>query len=314
MTDLKLSEIEFGGKDTGYALILEVVEKTTRTGKPYVEVKITDGETEAVAKKWDTPKAAMLLYEKKPALLTVSCKSYNGMKDFTIEDCKAPKDDVKMSDFIRKAPLESDYMYDEIIKAVESVSDGTDGSLSALVKNIYEDNKEKLFTWGAASGVHHNFYGGLLYHTYRMVKLAEAMLPIYDLDAELLLSATALHDIGKLKELDTDEFGESTYSIDGQLFGHALLGIEMIDEEAGKHEYNADRIRCIKHCIASHHGHREWGAVSLPMIEEAMVLHLIDMMDSRIQIFDQNKAGIEPGSVSEEKIRALDGVSIYIPE
>ena len=74
--------------------------------------------------------------------------------------------------------------------------------------------------------MHHNIYGGLAYHTYRMVKAAYALCEVYKLlNRELLVCGTALHDIGKLFELKTSDTGIANYTDMGNLFGHSLIGI-----------------------------------------------------------------------------------------
>lgn len=316
MEKLNFISIEAGASANGYALITDITEKTTKTGKPYVEITMSDGQTTVVAKKWDTKKEEIQSFEKKAAIVMLSCKDYNGNKDFLVNDLAEPASGIDITDFIKKAPLDPGFMYSDILDNVKSTVKGDiHGTLAGLTVSLYEKNKDLLMTHGAASGVHHNYYAGLLYHTYRMVRSAKALLSVYSsLDGELLLSAAALHDIGKLKELDTDEFGVSSYSIDGQLFGHAVLGIEMIDEEAGTNCYPEDRIRCLKHCIAAHHGKLEWGASALPHIEEAAVLHEIDMIDSRVEIFEKAAEAIEPGEISDTRINSLGGIRPYLPE
>jgi 3'-5' exoribonuclease len=38
----------------------------------------------------------------------------------------------------------------------------------------------------------------------------------------------------------------------------------------------------LRHMILSHHGTLEWGSPKVPMTPEAMLLHLIDMLDTRM--------------------------------
>ena len=188
------------------------------------------------------------------------------------------------------------------------------GTLAGLAENILLANKEKLLKWSAAESIHHNMYGGLLYHTYRMAHQAIMFVDIYpSLNKELLVAATILHDIGKLYELNSDELGVSEYTINGQLFGHVYIGMRMIEDENQKGYYDQEMIKCLMHCISCHHGKLEWGAITLPHIEEAAVLHYIDMIDSRVQQYEMTYEDMEPGTVSNSKIFGLDGVKVYKP-
>ena len=182
-----------------------------------------------------------------------------------------------------------------------------DYSLTALTVRLISKNSKAFSSSSAAKSMHHNLMGGLLYHTYRMVKAAYSVCDIYTtLNRELLVCGTALHDIGKIEELSTSELGAANYTPDGRLFGHALIGIEMIDKmvaeadsAAGRETYNREDVRLLKHLIASHHGTLEWGAITLPAVPEAMVLHNIDMIDSRMYMYEEGLASTKPGSVSD---------------
>ena len=141
--------------------------------------------------------------------------------------------------------------------------------------------------------MHHNLYGGLVYHTSRMCSCASQIADVYQiLDKELLVCGTALHDVEQDKELNTSGLGAATYSVDGRLFGHSVIGMEMIDEKSAEQTQKPDtlhdreKVRLLKHMIASHHGTLEWGALTVPAIPETMVLHNIDMIDSRMYMYE----------------------------
>ena len=143
---------------------------------------------------------------------------------------------------------------------------------------------EKAFKFhSAAKSVHHGFVGGLLDHTLRVVKLCDYYCTCYpEMNRDLLLTAAAFHDVGKMKELST--FPENDYTDDGQLIGHIVIGVEMIH----------DKIREIpgfpkvlenelKHCIVAHHGKLEYGSPKKPALMEAMALNLADNTDAKME-------------------------------
>lgn len=163
--------------------------------------------------------------------------------------------------------------------------------------------------------MHHNFKGGLLYHTYRMVQMSQAAVNVYSsLDPELLLCATALHDIGKLFEMDTDLYGNASQTVSGALEGHLLIGVELVDHAYydDPKAYDKERILLLKHCIASHHGKLEYDAIKIPSIPEAMVLSRIDDLDARMNMFEQEFDTLEEGKVSEKKNFGLE-TRVYHP-
>ena len=146
----------------------------------------------------------------------------------------------------------------------------------------------------------------------RMLKTAVILSRVYRFDKELLYSAVILHDIGKLQELDTDATGVAEYTVDGNLFGHTLLAIEMIDRKSFENPtYPAEKIRLLKHCIVAHHGQLEYGAITMPAVKEAMLLHEIDVIDASMYQYEQVEKTLNPGEMSD---RIFDlGVKVYKP-
>ena len=137
--------------------------------------------------------------------------------------------------------------------------------------------------------VHHAFVGGLLEHLVTMLDIAERILPLYpDVDRDLLIVGIFLHDSGKVRELSYDRaFG---YTDEGQLLGHLAIGCEMLHEIVkqvpnltGEH-FPRELLMRLKHMILSHHGSLEFGSPKVPMTPEAVALHAIDNLDTRIHI------------------------------
>lgn len=307
----KFKELTECQKTPTVALLTLIEEKETKGGKPYCVFTLSDGESQIEAKLWNNAKADVKVEEKSLITIELYPKEYQGILSYEVYRYGKAPDDLSVTDFIVKAPYQPEAMYQDILsvlrKEVPEKEEGLD--LIDLVTNLYEENKEKLLYWSAAKAVHHNCYGGLLYHTFRMVRSAVVLSRVYKIDKELLLAGVALHDIGKLIELETDDLGIADYSVDGSLFGHALIGCEMITKETMKNSYNEEKIRLLKHMIASHHGNLEWGAISVPSIPEAMMLHEIDMIDSRIYQFEQAIEKLESGKMSD-KIFGL-GTRVY---
>ena len=310
-----LSQMNPGNKATGCVLLTKVEEAAGQNGS-YCKLSISDGGDTVTAKMWGTSLSGLSVKPKTVIKANIECTEYRGKKDYIIRSCSPSEDEsINISDFVERAPLDPETMYREIVETVKSVpGNGDYKSLGELTESIYEDNKSKLLYWSAAENIHHNMYAGLLYHTYRMLKQAEMLVKVYpSLNPELLFSAVALHDIGKLVELDTDECGTASYTAEGRLFGHAVIGMQIIDKKTLDGEYDPEKVKCLKHCIASHHGRIEWGAVVLPQIEEASILHYIDMIDSRVQQYEKTESTMEPGTETDDMIFGLDRVKVYKP-
>lgn len=137
---------------------------------------------------------------------------------------------------------------------------------------------------------HHAFIGGMLEHVVTMLEVAHRISPLYpDVDQGLLLMGVFLHDIGKLRELSYDRaFG---YTDEGQLVGHLVIGVEMLNEMAARaavlsgEPFPSELLLRLKHLIVSHHGSLEFGSPRVPMTPEAIILHHIDNMDAKAHTF-----------------------------
>lgn len=271
-----------------------------------------DGKNEKVqAKLWDTTRELFLPKEGDIIGVELVMKPYNGAPSFTMFSYDTNVGIHELSEFLVEAPYTGECMYDNIFTMV--LKEVPEGELVQIFEYLYQQNKDKLLVHGAAKAIHHNYKGGLLYHTVRMVAVARRIAEVYpSLDVELLMVGAALHDIGKLDELTTNVMGESEYSPEGVLFGHLYIGARMVRDAAwALHLENSERVRRLEHLILSHHGKQEWGAVAVPCIPEAEVLHEIDMIDSRMEIFEQETPKVEPGTVGN-KVFGL-GTCVYRP-
>jgi 3'-5' exoribonuclease len=136
----------------------------------------------------------------------------------------------------------------------------------------------------AARGMHHAYIGGLLEHTLSMAALANTLAAHYPyVNKDLLLSGTLLHDMGKTEEYRID--GAFGFSEDGRLVGHIARAATIVEQVAASLDFPPEELRQLIHLILSHHGTLEWGSPTKPKTIEALLLHQIDLLDSRVQGF-----------------------------
>lgn len=323
MYKTRFEETEIGNNYDMTLLVVRIEERTTKKGDPYCRLTLSDGKTQQEANLFNNNTRESLklqgVTEEKPVDVRLKCTEFQNQKNYTVDSINPARlTDEEKATLIKMPPLPRQQMLLEMIRIVldssgrqydkdNVVIPEDDYSLTALTVRLISKNSKAFSSSSAAKSMHHNLMGGLLYHTYRMVKAAYSICDIYTtLNRELLVCGTALHDIGKIEELSTSELGAANYTPDGRLFGHALIGIEMIDKmvaeadsAAGRETYNREDVRLLKHLIASHHGTLEWGAITLPAVPEAMVLHNIDMIDSRMYMYEEGLASTKPGSVSD---------------
>ncbi len=186
-----------------------------------------------------------------------------------------------------------------ILQTVESPA------LAAVVAETLADEPLMAALARSPAGVkqHHAYAGGLLEHVVSLLRIADRVAPLYaDLDRDLLLVGVLFHDLGKTVELESER--GFSYTDAGQLLGHVLLGLEIVDEKIGAVErrlgtpFDEETATRIKHMVASHHGEYEFGAPKLPMTLEAVALHHIDQLDARMAATTQllrNEAALDGG-------------------
>lgn len=164
---------------------------------------------------------------------------------------------------------------------------------TACLKNLLSaffddpDFMQLFYIAPAAKRIHHACLGGLAVHTLSMLKLAMHIQSVYQfLNLDLLITGCSLHDIGKIHEYSfTKKIDMSTQ---GRLLGHIIIGHDMVSAKIRTMKNFPNNIRDkLLHMIISHHGKLEWGSPRVPMFAEALVLHHIDNLDSKVAIFQE---------------------------
>jgi 3'-5' exoribonuclease len=167
--------------------------------------------------------------------------------------------------------------------------------LRALVECFFMDEGFVHGFCQAPAGIrnHHAYLGGLLEHVVTLLDAGDRLAPLYpELDRDLLLTGIFLHDIGKVRELSYGRaFG---YTNEGQLIGHLVIGVEMLNEKAARvpdltgESFPSELLLRLKHMILSHHGTLEFGSPRLPMTPEAIALHHLDNFDAKVHSFTRD--------------------------
>jgi 3'-5' exoribonuclease len=173
-------------------------------------------------------------------------------------------------------------MYSELKEILGSVKNQW---LRALIDRYFNDPafEDAFCRHSAAKTVHHSFVGGLCEHTLNVVKMCEFYCASYPyLNHDLLVTAAAFHDVGKLKEISN--FPANDYTDDGQLLGHIVMGSELIGSACRRIPGFPHRLLSeLQHCILAHHGEYEYGSPKKPALAEAMALHLADNADAKLE-------------------------------
>jgi 3'-5' exoribonuclease len=183
--------------------------------------------------------------------------------------------------------------------------------LRNLIECFLTDERFMAQFSAAPAGIknHHAYKSGLLEHVVSLMETCAVVGPRYkDVDTDLLLLGAFLHDAGKIEELAYER--ELAYTDVGQLIGHLVIAVGLVDEkirEAEKlsgEDFPEELALRIKHMIVSHHGEYEYGSPKLPMTPEAITLHFLDSLDAKLH---------SVGQLLREDVSADDSWTTYQP-
>jgi len=258
---------------------------TTKNGKPYESVILQDKTGTVDAKIWEPNSQGIDDFDNLDYIEVVGdVVSFQGTLQVNIKRArKCSEGEYDEKEYFPVSNKDIDMMYSEFLEYIKSVKN----TYLSQVLDLFFVNSPKIIEafkmHSAAKTVHHGFIGGLLEHTLGVVKLCDFYCKQYPLlNRDLLITAAALHDIGKIKELSA--FPANDYTDEGQLLGHIVIGSEWISDAVRQiPDFPPKLARELKHCILAHHGKLEYGSPKVPSLAEAVALNYADDTDAKMQ-------------------------------
>ncbi len=228
----------------------------------------------------------------------------------------APIAEMDIDDDVKERLFRAFYEYAPI--NLREVRGGIEGKLArlqnpvirAITMDIYEKYADDFYLYPAATKFHHAYISGLAYHTWSMLKLADGFLSVYPfLNEDLLIAGIVLHDVTKTLEFDSYEGSE--YTLAGKLIGHISLGVNEIALSAARLGLeDTEEKMLLEHIILSHHYYGNFGSPKKPNLVEALVIHFIDNVDSKVTVLGEELQKIEVGGFTDA-IPVLDKERFY---
>ena len=279
-----VNEVEPNQTITGVFLVSLKEVRQKKTGEPYLSLILTDRTGDLEAKMWDNAAEAMETFGKDQFIRVKGMiQVFQNRPQLSIHKLQLVEEsEVDIADYLPASKRDRDQMFREVQGLI---ADFTNPHLKTLLESIFSDEKVALQyrTAPAAKTVHHAWVGGLIEHVLSLAQLAKFTGAHYpNIDMDLLMSGVLLHDIGKISELT---YAKSLgYGDEGQLLGHIIIGLQMVDEKIRQIPDFPVKLReLLLHMILSHHGQMDFGSPKVPVFPEAMLLSLIDNMDSKME-------------------------------
>ena len=255
----------------------------TKNGKPYIALNLSDKTGVVKSRVWDNAEELSKQFEAGD-IVAVKAHSviYQGEIQLNINNIiKIEDDNTDLSFFLPSSENDLEQSIKELYTIIDSIKNS---HLKKLLQAIFNDEYilSSFKKAPAAKTIHHDYIGGLLDHTLNVTRLAiDVSQHYHNIDRELLITGAIIHDIGKIEELSYERHFD--YTDAGRLVGHISIGVEILNDKLAQlPDFPIDLAIILKHLILSHHGKFEFGSPKRPKTLEAMLLHYLDDIDSKI--------------------------------
>ncbi|QDU95522.1 3'-5' exoribonuclease YhaM family protein [Lignipirellula cremea] len=274
-------------------LVAEKQLRANRNGNLYLQMRLSDKSGSLTAMLWNATDQIYSRFDNGDYLrVQGTVQLYNGAMQMIVNKFEQePTSEIDEADFITLAAAQVDRLASRVGEMLRSMQNLSLRNLAECF--LMDDSFMSRFT-KAPAGVknHHAYHGGLLEHVASLMELVTLVAPRYpELDPDLLLMGAFLHDLGKIDELTYER--DLGYSDEGQLIGHLVIGVELLNGKIREAENLAGEpfprplALHLKHLIVSHHGEYAFGSPKLPMSLEAVALHHLDNLDAKIHSLGQ---------------------------
>lgn len=308
-----VNNLQVGEKVDCFYRLCSIEKKNKKDGNAYLSLQLMDKTGKIYAKIWNNAEQFYKqMQEGGIYRFTGIVNEYLNQKEIRVEVVTplSPQDEgIEESDYVIQASFNTNLSFNEMIATLKTqISSPYVQQLLDLFVTTY--GKAFSLHYGAQK-IHHAYPGGLLEHTYSILKIAIFCAQHYQLDKDVLLIGVLFHDVGKIFEFDIEPTVNTT--LEGGLLGHLVIGAEKFRELTNQVPgFPAELKSKILHLIISHHGEKEYGSPEVPKTAEAFVLHIIDLLDSKLKIVAEAVANVETKGLFSDYHHILER-RLYIP-
>ncbi len=284
-----INELKDGEHLVEHYLCKEKQSLKSKSGKTYYSLKLQDKTGTLNAKVWDLNKDIQSFEQNDYIKVDATVLTYqNELQAKVTRIRRSDEGEYDPQDYIPTTEKNIGDMYNDLIGLIDTI---TDNNIKKLLNMIIVDNKvinEKIKSHSAAKSMHHGYFGGLIEHIVSVTETCDFLSTRYKyVNRDILLAGAMLHDIGKIYELSS--FPENDYTDEGQLLGHIIIGVELINDAKNNITgFPDDTCNILKHLVLSHHGELEYGSPKKPATIEAFILSCADNMDAKVKMYEES--------------------------
>ncbi len=307
-----IKDLKDGNSANGIYVVKSVTKGVSQNASQtsYLNIVLQDNSGTVDAKKWDASPEDIKKFQV-GAILRIDGQAYQYKDKIQVKVLSAYEirpEEVDLNALIISSPIPVEDLIVDFKKYYNSVKNK---DCKLILTEVFKKYYKLFIDYPAAVTCHHDFYHGLLYHTVSMCKLAEQIQKLYpDANYDLLISGCLLHDVGKVIEFSGPLAPK--YTVEGNLLGHITIGMSIIREIANEKKIESEVPVLLEHMILSHHGKQEFGSPVLPETREALLLSMIDDMDSKMMVLDKAYKNVPEGEKTD-KLFSFENRTFYKP-
>ncbi|MEM9082082.1 MAG: HD domain-containing protein [Planctomycetota bacterium] len=289
----------------------------TRNDKPYLRCLLGDKSATVAARMWGADEAVIRrLGDTGFVMAKGETQPYQGELQLIIHDIQGLEPTAEqLADLLPASKRDPKEMFADIEQILGTLEHPAAKALAD--EYLADEMLMDLFRQApAAKMMHHAYLGGLCEHTLSLMRVADAIMPMYPkVNRDVVLLGLFLHDLGKTRELSWT--GAFDYSERGLMIGHIVDGAIMLHDKAQSAmrragiRFPADFVMVLQHIILSHHSLPEHGAARVPSSPEAIMVAMLDNLDAKLAMAlaaarPDGEAENDLGGSFTDKVWALD--------
>ncbi len=272
-----------------FLMIRKLELRNTKAGKEFLSLELGDKSGSLGANIWNDTSGFDQISKKgevgQVVKVSGSVDEFQGNPQLKVKSIRLTetRDSVNPQDFLPKSFRDPEEMEVELFARIKLISNKF---LKELLNNVFKDERLESFKKApAGKSWHHGYIHGLIEHTLEMIRICDLMCDIHpELNRDLLITGTMLHDFGKTEELSYDSAFE--YSDKGKLIGHIVICASMIEAEAKQIPGFPDELKnLLIHLVLSHQGKLEYASPVVPKTLEAIALYQADELSAKVNAY-----------------------------
>jgi 3'-5' exoribonuclease len=257
---------------------------TAKNNSRYMMIGLKDSTGSIEGRIWDNVDELESLFDRGDIVSIQSkARAYQDKLQLHITDIRRLDSDLAVCEvehFYPCGDMSREVLENEFDEIVSGIRDEYLKKLFAVF-NGEKALRDRFLTYPASTGVHHTYVGGLLEHSLSVAKMGMAISSLIGGDRDVITVGSIFHDIGKIQELEITRGFRFTDR--GRLLGHITLGVMLLKDLIRRvDDFPQDMTDILTHIIISHHGLEEWGSPKKPMFPEALIVHHLDNLDSKV--------------------------------